>query len=113
MKLEEIFGSLEAVDYISRRDGHADLVMIVNGYVGDSFDEQAALDRKLMYYIDYAGSEEFFAVYGRVETCITVSFTERPSDAIIDRLNVWHADMAGAPVSLAVTIAGLPMLFLD
>lgn len=113
MKIEEIFGSLESIDVISVKGSSVNLVMIVNGYVGDSFEEQKALDCKLMYYNDWAESEEFFALYGGADVNIAVNFTEQPCDSIIERLNVWHRDMMLAKSSLSVTIAGLPMLFLD
>ena len=112
MKIDEIFGSPESIDIISRRDDIVDLIMIVNGYVGDSFEEQAALDRKLMYYNDWAESGEFFALYGDAKVGIVVTFTERPSDAIINRLAVWHKDMANAKSELRVMISGLPLFII-
>jgi hypothetical protein len=113
MRIDEIFGSLESIDVISVKGSSVDLVMIVNGYVGDTFEEQEALDRKLMYYNDWAESEEFFALYGDASVNIAVNFTEQPCDSIIERLNVWSKDMSLAKSSLSVSIAGLPLLIMS
>lgn len=113
MKIDEIFGSLESIDVISVKGSSVDLVMIVNGYVGDTSEEREALDRKLMYYNGWAESGEFFALYGDAKVNIAVNFTEQPCDGIIERLIDWSRDMMLAKSSLSVTIAGLPLFIIN
>lgn len=111
MKIEEIFGSLESIDLISRRGDIVDLVMIINGYVGESDEELRALESKLEFYNNWTESEEFSSLYGTAEVSIVITFTERPSDRIISRLNDCDREMSDARSELRVTIGGLPLLF--
>lgn len=113
MKIEEIFGSTEAIDLISRRGDIVDMLMLINGYVGDTAEERGALERKFAYYKNWTESEEFSSLYGEAEVGIVITFTERPSDGIISLLNDLHREMSGARSELRVTIGGLPLLFID
>lgn len=112
MRIEEIFGSTESIDLISRRGDVVDLVMIINGYVGESPEELSALERKLRYYNSWADSAEFAALYGEAEVSVAVTFTEPPSDTVISRLSDCCKKMSGAGRELRVTIGGLPLLFI-
>lgn len=109
MRIEEIFGDVRSIDVISQKGSCVELIMIVNGYAGDSDGELEALDRKLTYYNSWAESDEFKALYGGEDVSVTVTFTEKPSGAVMSRLHEWREQMQ---IDLKVMISGLPMMFI-
>ena len=111
MKTEEIFGNTDSIDVISQRGDIIELTLICNGYVEGSEENLKALLEKVSHYISWTESREFQRLYGEEYRVITVTFTEKPDESIIELLYGCRREALFAGVLLRVTIGGLPLVF--
>ena len=113
MKTEEIFGSLDQIDVISKRDDLIELTLICNGYVEGSDENCEALRKKTAHYISSTEKRELLELYGKAYRVITVSFTEKPDERILELLYGCRRQALDAGVFLRAMISGLPLIFDD
>lgn len=88
MSIKNMFGDLKSIDIMAEsKDGKSiNLMLVCNGKIDGSAETQTALLDKMEGYLGHIKSEEFTNEHKGKEVILTVTFTERPDDLILDLL---------------------------